>query len=291
MLEPHHVFNTDSHSLYRGDGQKRTRVRFVRQTVDTFAGGGTTLTDQEGGPATNAYLANIEDLAQAADGSIYVAMSGYGGRIRRVSQDGIITTVVGLAPTVPKVDGAPALHAAVSPTGLAFGPDGTLYFAERTSGQVWAVVPGSPPVLRHVAGNGNLFPGSVDCIAPAQPNCGDGGDARLADLRSPVGVAVGPDGTVFVHDANVYRGVRRIGPEGIITTYLHTRSLFGVGTVDAITLRSDGALMVLRKTPDRLDRIEPNGEIHPVPVGANLWGTWCRDSSVPTRRQVVGVSP
>ncbi|MCL2825040.1 MAG: hypothetical protein FWD57_13710, partial [Polyangiaceae bacterium] len=265
-LDAHHAFGTDSWSLFRGDGRQQTNVRFLSQLVETFAGGGTTSTDQDDGPATKAYLGDVSDIAEAADGSIYIAVDGNSsyptGRIRRVSPDGIISTIAGLPPTVPKVDGQPALNAELAPAGIAVGPDGTLYFTDRPSRQVWAIVPGSPPTLRHIAGNGKPFPNSATCIPPAQPTCGDDGDARHADLRQPVAIAVGSDGTVFLHDQATTRGVRRVGPEGTITTYLSTTPST---MVNSIALRGDDVMFAWLQG-GAVTRIEPNGDVQPDKV-------------------------
>ncbi|MDH5528300.1 MAG: hypothetical protein OEY97_13470, partial [Nitrospirota bacterium] len=46
---------------------------------------------------------------------------------------------------------------------------------------------------------------------------GDGGPALGANLNGPFGIVSGPDGSLFINDRSNYR-IRKIGPDGIITT-------------------------------------------------------------------------
>ena len=50
---------------------------------------------------------------------------------------------------------------------------------------------------------------------------GDGGPATQASLLFPRGVAVARDGTVYVSE-NAFHRVRRVAPNGVITTYAGT---------------------------------------------------------------------
>ena len=76
------------------------------------------------------------DLALGPDGSLYVAESAVpkpgepypGGRVRRIGTDGRISTVAGTGAYGSSGDGGLAVAAQLGgPTGLAFGPDGSLY--------------------------------------------------------------------------------------------------------------------------------------------------------------------
>ncbi len=113
----------------------------------------------------------------------------------------------------------PALSATfASITGLALGPEGTLYVADAGNNEIRSVGPadGSPAgsslagsnpyaVVRTVAGNGTAG------------DTGDGGPATAAELDGPAALAVAPDGTLFIEDTG-NSVVRRVGTNGIITT-------------------------------------------------------------------------
>src|SRR5262249_58406339 len=97
-------------------------------------------------------------------------------------------------------DGVPATAAPLYvPFGVAVGPDGSLYIADTDNNRVRRVGPDG--IITTVAGNGDLaFPGG-----------GDGGPANAAQLTRPIGVAVGPDGSLYIGDYYNNR-VRRVAP-------------------------------------------------------------------------------
>ena len=106
-------------------------------TISTYAGTGAGgLPTGDGGPATAAAVSGPVALALAPDGTLYVA--GY-YQVRAIGMDGIIRTVVGTGALDSTGDGGPALDAAIDPTALAIGPDGSLYIGD--SGTVRRVGP------------------------------------------------------------------------------------------------------------------------------------------------------
>ena len=71
-------------------------------------------------------------------------------------------------------------------TGVAVGPDGSLYIADLLNNRIRRVAPDG--IITTVAGNGEDYFG------------GDGGPATQAKLFRPKGVAVGPDGSLYIAD-------------------------------------------------------------------------------------------
>ncbi|MBN4082463.1 hypothetical protein JYT13_01505, partial [Mariprofundus ferrooxydans] len=90
-----------------------------------MAGNGAWRFSGDGGPATQAALGNPYGIAVAADGSLYIADYG-NNRIRKVSKDGIITTVAGNGSWGFSGDGGSATQAALRwPAGIAVAADGS----------------------------------------------------------------------------------------------------------------------------------------------------------------------
>lgn len=94
-------------------------------------------------------------------------------------------------------------------TGIAFDSGGNLYLADDALNRVLMVKAGA--VVR-VIGNGT------------QGFSGDGGQAANAQLYSPRGVAVDDHDNLYIADSFNNR-IRRVTPDGIITTYAGTGAL------------------------------------------------------------------
>jgi len=82
-----------------GSGTTSLRRLPLGGWVDTVAGGAALDFSGDGGPAVDAGIHDTVDFAIVPDGSIYLAYRGVfvqtGGRIRRISPDGVIQTVAG----------------------------------------------------------------------------------------------------------------------------------------------------------------------------------------------------
>ena len=112
------------------------------------------------------------------------------------------------------------------------GADGSLYIVDITNSRIRRVGPDG--IITTVAGGG--------------PSFGDGGPATQAQLDRPLGVAVGPDGSLYIADGN-YR-IRRVGPDGIITT------VAGMGIRG---FAGDGGPAALRLHCPRSGHLAPSG--------------------------------
>jgi sugar lactone lactonase YvrE len=127
-------------------------------------------------------------VAVAPNGDVLVAD---GNAVRRVTPQGVVTTVAGAA-------------IGLWSGGLSLGADaaGSLYVLDRMGGRVVKLSADVPPVASTLAGGGSDYADGL------------GADAGF---NQPTGLAVGADGTVYVADF-VNNVVRRVTPAGLVTT-------------------------------------------------------------------------
>jgi len=193
--------------------------RRVRAIIDgkfvTVAGGGSMSGD--GIPATQASIGYPRGIAFGPDGTLYMLID-YAG-IYSVRADGILRRIAGDGLANPFAirsgDGGPATSAKINTSALAVGSDGTVYFTDYSGGEVRSVTPDG--IIHRIAG--------VDpCPNCPNPPVADGQLATSGSLGGVWGIAVGPDGTVFVGETLGYR-VRAIGADGIIRTIAGTSKI------------------------------------------------------------------
>lgn len=173
--------------------------------ISTFAGTGVRGFSGDGGPAALAQIGNPRGLAFGPDGSLFVA-DWWNDRVRRISPSGIITTVAGGGASGSGADNRPAVGAYLyAVVDVALAGDGTLYISHGSRNMVSRVSPDG--MIYRYAGTGT------------RGFSGDGGPARNATLAYVWGLAVGPDGSLYIADNNNNR-IRRVGIDGVIQTVI-----------------------------------------------------------------------
>jgi GT2 family glycosyltransferase/sugar lactone lactonase YvrE len=149
------------------------------------------------------------DIVLAVDGDYLVADSR-NNRICRIDRPtGRTITIAGSGAGGFDGDRKQAAQASLNgPSGLAVARNGDLYIADTLNHRV-RVVEQATGMIRTVAGTGT--PGDPSMI-------GDGGPATGAHLSSPVGVALAPNGDVYIADTGHNR-IRRVeAATGVIST-------------------------------------------------------------------------
>jgi sugar lactone lactonase YvrE len=171
--------------------------------ISTVAGNGTSGYSGDGGPAISAQFWGLICVAVDAAGNLFIA-DQMNARIRKVTPDGVISTVAGNGTYGYSGDGGPATSAQIyNPLGVTVDTAGNLFFADNGNGRVRKVTPGG--MINTVAGNG------------IQGFSGDGGPATSAQFYELFGIAVDAAGNLFLTDTYNAR-IRKVTPDGVIST-------------------------------------------------------------------------
>jgi len=204
--------------------------------IETIAGTGTAGFSGDGGPAIRAQLNNPYGLTVGPRGALFICDMG-NNRIRRISTDGMISTVAGSGEKGWRGDGGPALAAALNePYEVRFDDAGNMFFVEMRNAVVRRV-DAKTGVISTVAGTGK--PGFA----------GDGGSATKAMLNQPHSIQfAGPNkNELWICDIGNYR-IRAVD--------LKTFSITTVGGTGESLPTRDGELLAGNplKGPRALDR-------------------------------------
>lgn len=181
------------------------KVEVKSGTISTIAGTGKMGYRGDVGPATKAELNNPHSIALDAQDNLYIADIG-NHRIRRVdARNGTIQSIAGNGEKKLPTSGQPASgRPMIGPRAL-FVEGTDLWIALREGHSVYKLSLENE-ILAHIAGSGQ------------KGFSGDGGQAKEATFDGPKGIAVGPDGNVYVMDTE-NQAVRKIDlKSGVIST-------------------------------------------------------------------------
>lgn len=271
------------------------------------------LGDGSTGPAAdgtgrNARFETIEGLTLDADGNAYVLDFNL-GLVRKITPQGAVTTL-------------PKHNCENRPSDLTVGRDGHLYLlaldgrlCRQTMGGDFSVVTTlrdrTPDIHNSLAQVANLYktvtrgPGNEFFVAsfsavyrvspgvaavrvaglentgeplPVTPRDGTGNNARFGKIN---GIIADEAGNVYVADTE--HGVRKVTPQGVVTTLAFTKEMAQAYTTDrvGIVVEPDGAVVVPRITSldnndfygSALMRVAPDRKVSLVPGSENLFRT------------------
>ncbi len=171
-------------------------LRFEGGTLTPFAGNGQEASDRDAAAADSAVatavpLAAPSGVAMGPDGSVFITERA-GNRVRRVSPNGAIETVVGTGVAGFSGDGQPAAAAQLDgPRGIAVGGDGALYIADQNNNRIRRVTPDG--LIQTIVGGGDA-------------KLTEGQLAEKVRLDAPDGIAFGNDGALYIADVSaVYK--------------------------------------------------------------------------------------
>jgi len=194
-------------NLYIADNSN-SRIQKVSQdgTISTFAGTGVAGFGGDNGPALQAQLNFPTDVRVDLANNVFINDQA-NNRIRKVTPQGIISTVLGDGGSTPFQAGQPGTKTSLVSPGLAgIGLDsaGNLYVADFGGNRV-IEVDAKTGLVSNIAGTGT--PGSARENVPA----------AAAALNNPSGVAVDNAGSIYISDTNNFK-IRKI-TGGLISTY------------------------------------------------------------------------
>ncbi len=206
------------------------------------------------GPSEQARFNDPAGIAVGPDGRAYIADSR-NHVIRVITTEGIVLTLAGSAGEPGFTDGPGNAARFNHPTGILVAPTGHILVADTGN-----------HTLRQITADGVVTTLS-GAAGIADHLDGKAGDARF---RSPIGLALAPDGHLFIADCGNHV-IRRLDPAGQLTTFAGTPEFWGardgVGTnatfYSPLDLAFDSRtnLFVSDANNHALRKISPAGEV------------------------------
>lgn len=223
-----------------------------------FAGTGERGRGSEGVKALASTFASPCDVRLDSKGNVFVADVG-NNRIRKITRDGLVTTVVGTGVPGYEGDGGPATKAQLnSPWGIALDTDDNLLIADSFNDVIRKV--GSDGIIHTIAGNGQ------------EGFDGDGGPARAAKFNTPQSLAIDATGRIYIGDEH-NDAIRVIELDGTIRTLVGSKgpgfsgdggpaSHAQIADPESLRVRKDGSVLISVRDNARLRIITPDGIIN-----------------------------
>ncbi len=259
-------FGSDGCMYIADTNNQRIRKIDKNGIITTIAGTGVQGTAGDGGLAVNAAIVSPNNLAIAPDGTIYFLNNS---RVRKITKDGFIRTVAGTGDypddNSSSVEGRLATLTPMIPSGVTVDLNGDLYIGDRARRYIYKI--GNDGLINIIAGTGDqdVFP------------TGDGGPARQANIGLPSSLTIGSDGSLYFVQPHG-RVVRKIGPDGIITTVAGNGEIYydardsgdGGKAVEArfadypyaLTISKDGSIYLADK--NRIRKVGADGIINTI---------------------------
>lgn len=223
-----YVTDTDNHAIrtVSASGLVTTLAGRLHAASDSYE---SRIGAQDGNGAAASFN-NPNGLVVDRAGNIYVADRD-NNTIRKVTPQGVVTTIAGLAPSraAGLIDGDLAKARFNRPAGVAVTAEGTCYVADSAN-----------HVIRQISSSGIV---STLAGSPGQSGYADGVGSS-AKFNQPQNLAVDKTGNVYVLEAN--STVRKITPTGLVTTVAGN----GLSTTESITGQ---------KTPNSTEDFQTDG--------------------------------
>ena len=150
LNDPETVLVDSSGNLYISDQSGYRVLKFANGNLTVLAGNGNIGFSGDNGPAIDAELDEPSGIALDSHGYLYICDT-INSRIRKVSPQGVITTIAGVGVPAYGGDGGPASNALLDfPRGIAVDASGNVYFSDTVN----YIVRWMQPVTPAIAGGG-----------------------------------------------------------------------------------------------------------------------------------------
>lgn len=180
-------------------------------TITTVLGTGSHGYNGDGKQGTETNIWSPSAIFIDGDRNLYVA-EWDNHRIRKMTADGVVSTIAGTGFFGTAADGTVATKARIHhPNGIFVTEDGSVYFSEMGSQLVRRIKPDG--TLETIAGTGS------------PDDDGDGGPGTQADVNNPAGLFLDTAGNLYIADSG-NGSIRRVTPGGTIDTVIGG-NLFG----------------------------------------------------------------
>ena len=203
-------------NVYFADAPKDVVCRVTPSGDITVLAGKVGSSGSADGTGSQARFCYPRGIATDAAGNIYVADTG-NNAIRRITPNGIVTTLAGRAGTIGSADGKGSGARFDYPCSLAVDNSGNIYVADFYNCTIRRVT--SHGVVTTLAGCAGIW-GRVD------------GKGRDALFNFPIGIAVDSKDNVYVADL-LNNAIRKVTPAGLVTTFAGIMS-YATGNADGI---------------------------------------------------------
>jgi len=231
-------------ALYIADTANHRIRKVAAGVITTIAGDGEAGFSGDNGPATVARLFRPQGVAIDNAGNVYVADT-QNHRIRKITPGGVISTVAGTGLAGFNGESKPALDAQLhTPTSVAVDSNGVLFVADTGNHRIRRLT--ASGFLLTIAGSGGRGFG------------GDGEAALGAKLDTPVGLAFGTAGELYIADQG-NRRVRKIAALGTITTVVAN-----AGLPAGLAMDGQGVLCYSDAVTHSILAVEPGGTLRAV---------------------------
>jgi sugar lactone lactonase YvrE len=241
-------------TIFVCDTINRTIRKITADGSVTLYAGTSGIAGSVDGLGSSARFQSPSAVAIDPDHNVYIADQH---TIRRITPDRVVSTYAGVFDADGWVDGNLTSARFSEPSGLTFGPDGSMYVSDTGNHTVRKLKDG---VVTTIAGTANQA-GSVD------------GHGALARFKYPVGIVADAANNLYVADSG-NRTVRKITPAGDVTTFAGLAGEIGtdddVGSsarfrvVDHLAIDETGNVFVTDNNAATVRKISSTGKVTTV---------------------------